>query len=67
MHKYWLFVILFIKDSTAEYEAYIEAKNEVFVIVIIVAIFFTSVIIIFSVGTGIKRTILDITSNSTGG
>ena len=66
MHKYWLFIILFIKDSTALYEAYIEAKNEVFVVVIIVAIFVTSVIIIFSVGTGMKRKFLDITSKSTG-
>ena len=67
MQKSWLFVILFIKDSTAEYEAYFEAKNEVFVIVIIVSIFFTSVRIIFSVGTGMIRKILDITSKSTGG
>ena len=45
----------------------LKQKNEVFVIVIIVAIFVTSVIISFSVGTGTTRTILDITSKSTGG
>ena len=67
MKKYWLFFILFIKDSTAKYEAYIEAKNKVFVIVIIVSIFVTSFIIIFSVGTGMIITMLDITSKSTEG
>ena len=58
---------MFIKDPTEEYEAFIEAKHEVFVIVIIIAIFVTNVGIIFSVGAGMTKTVLDITSNSTGG